>query len=139
LSHQQTTVARQSDGKLAERLFAVELDGRRFDVRVLVPEPPHAELARKRKERVGAAAAHHSAARDAVFSPMQGTVLDVRVTEGEEVRAGQVLCIVEAMKMENEIGAHRDGVVTKLSVAAGEPIKAGQPICILVQAGDAEP
>ena len=50
---------------------------------------------------------------------MQGTVLEVRVAEGDEVEAGQVICIVEAMKMENEIGAHRDGVVTGLSVAAG--------------------
>ena len=51
---------------------------------------------------------------------MQGTVLAVEVVEGEEVRAGQVICIVEAMKMENEITAHRDGLVTGLSVAVGE-------------------
>ena len=127
------------DGRLRERVYAVELDGRRYDVRVLVPEPPYAELARRRRERAHATTTRHAAARDAVVSPMQGTVLDVRVEEGEHVQAGQVLCVVEAMKMENEIGAHRDGVVTDLSVAAGEPIKAGQPICVLVQAGDAEP
>jgi acetyl-CoA/propionyl-CoA carboxylase biotin carboxyl carrier protein len=63
---------------------------------------------------------------------MQGTVLEVRVSEGDEVRAGQVLCIVEAMKMENEIGAHRDGTVAGLSVAAGEPVKTGQVICEVV-------
>jgi acetyl-CoA/propionyl-CoA carboxylase biotin carboxyl carrier protein len=63
---------------------------------------------------------------------MQGTVLEVRVSDGEEVRAGQVLCIVEAMKMENEIGAHRDGVVNGLSVAAGQPVKTGQVICEVV-------
>jgi acetyl-CoA/propionyl-CoA carboxylase biotin carboxyl carrier protein len=127
------------DGRLRERVYAVELDGRRYDVRVLVPEPPYAELARRRRERAHATTTRHAAARDAVVSPMQGTVLDVRVEEGEHVQAGQVLCVVEAMKMENEIGAHRDGVVTDLSVGAGEPIKAGQPICVLVQAGDAEP
>src|SRR5439155_8027609 len=138
LSHKTTTVAPAADGRLTERLYMVELDGRRYHVRVLVPEPPHSELARRRRERAGATAVHHAAARDAVVSPMQCTVLDVRVTEGEHVRAGHVLCIVEAMKMENEIGAHRDGVVTELSVAVGEPVKAGQPICILVQAGDAE-
>ena len=47
---------------------------------------------------------------------MQGTVLAVQVAEGDEVREGQVICIVEAMKMENEITAHRRGVVTALSV-----------------------
>jgi acetyl-CoA/propionyl-CoA carboxylase biotin carboxyl carrier protein len=136
LSYETTTRAPASDDRLTDRLYRVELDGRRFDVRVLVPEPLHSELGRRRKERAGVAV-HQTAARDAVVSPMQGTVLDVRVTEGEHVRAGHVLCIVEAMKMENEISAHRDGVVTELSVATGEPVRAGQQICILVQAGDA--
>jgi acetyl-CoA/propionyl-CoA carboxylase biotin carboxyl carrier protein len=62
---------------------------------------------------------------------MQGTVLAVEVEEGQEVEAGQVLCIVEAMKMENEVHAHRAGRVTELSVAAGEPVKTGQVICIV--------
>jgi len=64
-------------------------------------------------------------------SPMQGTVLAVEVAEGDEVVAGQVLCIVEAMKMENEVHAHRDGVVRELSVAAGEPVTTGQVICVV--------
>jgi acetyl-CoA/propionyl-CoA carboxylase biotin carboxyl carrier protein len=59
----------------------------------------------------------------------------VRVSEGDDVRAGQVLCIVEAMKMENEIGAHRDGVVTGLSVASGQPVNTGQVICVVAGAG----
>jgi acetyl-CoA/propionyl-CoA carboxylase biotin carboxyl carrier protein len=115
----------------------VELDGRRFDVRVLTPEAAHAVLGRRRRER---AAERNSgpAGRDGVVSPMQGTVLEVRVANGDDVRAGQVLCIVEAMKMENEIVAHRDGVVTSLSVASGQPIKTGQLICV-VEAGRTEP
>jgi acetyl-CoA/propionyl-CoA carboxylase, biotin carboxylase, biotin carboxyl carrier protein len=64
---------------------------------------------------------------------MQGTVLAVEVAEGDEVRAGQVICIFEAMKMENEITAHRDGLVTRLSVAAGEAVTTGQVICIVAQ------
>jgi acetyl-CoA/propionyl-CoA carboxylase biotin carboxyl carrier protein len=71
---------------------------------------------------------------------MQGTVLAVEVEDGELVRAGQVVCVVEAMKMENEITAHREGVVTNLSVAAGEAVKTGQVICVVAQAGgDADP
>jgi acetyl-CoA/propionyl-CoA carboxylase biotin carboxyl carrier protein len=100
-----------------------------------VPEPPYAELARRRRQREQTAG-HHGAARDSVVSPMQGTVLDVRIAEGDEVHAGQVICIVEAMKMENEISAHRDGVVSQLSVATGEPVNAGQAICTIVQEAD---
>jgi len=113
----------------------VEVDDRRFEVKVLRPEPPYAELARRRRERAGGGAGH-SAARDAVVSPMQGTVLAVEVAEGDDVRAGQVICVVEAMKMENEITAHRGGRVTDLSVAAGEPVKTGQVICVVAQEGE---
>jgi acetyl-CoA/propionyl-CoA carboxylase biotin carboxyl carrier protein len=122
-----------SDGALRERATAVELDGRRFEVRLLVPEPPHAELARRRRERRASGGGHAGAGKDAVVSPMQGTVLAVEVAEGDEVEAGQVLCVVEAMKMENEITAHRDGVVTQLSVAPGEPIATGQVICVVAR------
>jgi acetyl-CoA/propionyl-CoA carboxylase biotin carboxyl carrier protein len=62
---------------------------------------------------------------------MQGTVLAVEVVDGADVVAGQVLCIVEAMKMENEVHAPRDGVVADLSVAAGEAVSAGQVICVV--------
>jgi acetyl-CoA/propionyl-CoA carboxylase biotin carboxyl carrier protein len=62
---------------------------------------------------------------------MQGTVLAVEVAEGDEVDAGQVICIVEAMKMENEVHAHRAGRVTELSVAPGQPVKTGQVICVV--------
>jgi acetyl-CoA/propionyl-CoA carboxylase, biotin carboxylase, biotin carboxyl carrier protein len=108
----------------------VEVDGKRFDVRVLRPEPPFAELARRRREREQARTSG-GAGKDAIVSPMQGTVLAVEVAEGDEVQAGQVVCIVEAMKMENEVHAHRAGRITELSVAAGEPVKTGQVICVV--------
>jgi len=129
LSHVTTSVASGSDGRLRERVQAVEVDGRRFEVKVLTAEPPYAELARSRSERERARA--HGAGADAVVTPMQGTVLSVEVADGDEVQAGQVICVVEAMKMENEIAAHRDGVVTELSVEPGESIAAGQTICII--------
>ena len=132
LSHVTTTVQTASDGRLRERVTEVELEGRRFEVTALVPEPPYAELVRRRRERT--AAGTHGAARDAVVTPMQGTVLAVNVQEGDEVRAGDVICVVEAMKMENEITSHRDGEVTELSVAPGQAVKAGQVICVVSQA-----
>jgi acetyl-CoA/propionyl-CoA carboxylase biotin carboxyl carrier protein len=115
-------------GRAVERSRTVEVDGRRFEVRVLEPEAPWRELARKRKERVRAGGAGGN---DAIVSPMQGTVLSVAVADGDTVEAGQVLCIVEAMKMENEVRAPHGGVVAQLSVAAGEPVGAGQVICVL--------
>ena len=137
LSHGTTSVARAPDGRVREHAIEVEVDDRRFEVKLLRPEPPFAELARRRRERSGVAA-RHGAARDAVVSPMQGTVLAVEVAEGDEVRAGQVICIVEAMKMENEITSHREGLVTGLTVAAGESVKSGQVVCVIVQDGASE-
>ena len=115
---------------LREAVRSVEVDGRRFEVRVLRPEPAFAELGRRRRERTRGGG-RAGAGRDAVVSPMQGTVLAVEVAEGDVVEAGQVICIVEAMKMENEVHAHRPGIVAELSVAAGQPVKTGQVICVV--------
>jgi acetyl-CoA/propionyl-CoA carboxylase biotin carboxyl carrier protein len=113
-----------------ESVRSVEVDGRRFEVRVLRPEPAYAELGRRRRERArGGGAAGVGV--DAVVSPMQGTVLAVEVADGDEVEAGQVICIVEAMKMENEVHAHRAGRVTELSVAPGQQVTTGQVICVV--------
>jgi acetyl-CoA/propionyl-CoA carboxylase biotin carboxyl carrier protein len=117
-------------GETRESVRAVEVDGRRFEVRLLRPEPAFAELARRRRDRARAPGAA-GAGRDAVVSPMQGTVLAVEVEEGQQVEAGQVLCVVEAMKMENEVRTHHGGRVTELSVAPGQPVKTGQVICVV--------
>jgi acetyl-CoA/propionyl-CoA carboxylase, biotin carboxylase, biotin carboxyl carrier protein len=144
LSHRTTSVVGGSDGALGaaapdtvERALTAEVDGRRYRVTVSAPEPPHAGLARRRRERERGGGAH-AAARDAVVTPMQGTVLAVEVAEGDEVSPGQVICVVEAMKMENEITAHRAGLVTELSVEAGQSVSTGQVICVVRQEGDAE-
>jgi acetyl-CoA/propionyl-CoA carboxylase biotin carboxyl carrier protein len=109
-------------------VIAIELDGRRHELRLHSPEPPWSELARRHKERSRGLA---GAGSDAVVSPMQGVVLDVNVTDGERIESGALICVVEAMKMENEITAHRDGVVTGLSVAPGQQLSHGQVICML--------
>ena len=117
-------------GRTVERVRIVEVDGRRFEVRVTEPEAPWLELARRRRERVHAGAAGGSG-RDAVVSPMQGTVLSVAVADGDRVEAGALICIVEAMKMENEVHAHRAGTISELSVEPGRPIGHGQVICLI--------
>jgi acetyl-CoA/propionyl-CoA carboxylase biotin carboxyl carrier protein len=121
--------------RLSPRVVPVEVDGRRYEVGLLAPEPPWRELARRRKDRGRSGGHAAGAARDAVVSPMQGTVLAVEVADGDSVQAGQVLCVVEAMKMENEITAHRDGVVRELSVVPGAPVQTGQVICVVTQDG----
>ena len=117
-------------GALRETVRSVEVNGRRFEVRLLKPESPFAELARRRRGR-SRSGRGSGAGKDAVVSPMQGTVLAVEVVEGDEVEPGQVICIVEAMKMENEVHAHRAGRITELSVAPGQPVKTGQVICVV--------
>jgi acetyl-CoA/propionyl-CoA carboxylase, biotin carboxylase, biotin carboxyl carrier protein len=135
LSHETTIVPASSDGApLRARRLTLELDGRRYEVEALVPEPAYAELARRRRQRSAGGA--HTGARDAVVTPMQGTVLAVDVAEGDWVDAGQVICIVEAMKMENEITAHRSGVVTDLAVEPGQPVSHGQVICVVAEPED---
>ena len=64
-----------------------------------------------------------------VTAPMPGTILDVKVTEGQTVKSGDVLVILEAMKMENEILAPCDGTVAGLSVTKGAAVESGAVIC----------
>ena len=132
LSPLTTNLQAASDGTAGNtraRVVQAELDGRRYELTLVLPEPPHAELARRRGER--AAAGGHSAGLEAVVSPMQGTVLAVEVADGDTVVAGQVLCVVEAMKMENEITAHRAGRISELAVERGQAVNAGEVICVV--------
>ena len=120
--------SRSRSGPTRDRAIVVELDGRLHEVRVHTPEPPWAELARRRRNR---AAGLSGSATDAVVSPMQGTVLQVEVSDGDVVEAGRVICVVEAMKMENPIVAHHDGIVSELNVAVGQQVTSGQLICVV--------
>src|SRR5690242_3757039 len=116
--------------RTVDSVRSVEVDGRRFVVRLSEPEPEWVALGRRRHERVRHGGGG-GGGRDAVVSPMQGTVLGVPVTDGDAVEPGQVICIVEAMKMENEVHAHRSGVVHSLSVEPGQQVTTGQVICTI--------
>jgi acetyl-CoA/propionyl-CoA carboxylase biotin carboxyl carrier protein len=131
LSHMTTRLAPSPDGtpsSTRERLVAVEVDGQRHEIRLHTAEPPWAQLARRHKERSKGLT---GAASGAVVSPMQGVVLQVAVADRDHVEAGDLICVVEAMKMENEITADRAGVVSGLTVAPGQQVVHGQLICLL--------
>ena len=131
LPHEQTMLGGASDGKPRSthvRVLEIELDGRRHEVRLHTPEPEWAETARRHKERSKALGGEASGA---IVSPMQGTVLEVAVADGDEIEAGALICVVEAMKMENEIVAHGAGVVSGLRVRPGEQIANGDLICLI--------
>ena len=72
-----------------------------------------------------------AASSEALPSPLQGTVFKVAVAEGAEVAEGDLVCVIEAMKMENEITAHRSGKVTALNVAEGAAIGSGDVIATI--------
>ncbi len=128
-AHPTTSVSATSDVSLTERTTVAEVDGRRVEIKMLVPEPPYRDLARRRRER--AESGLEGAGTGVVASPMQGIVLEVKVALGDHVTAGQVVCIVEAMKMENEVLTAFAGTVVEVSVSAGMPVTTGQRICVV--------
>jgi acetyl-CoA/propionyl-CoA carboxylase biotin carboxyl carrier protein len=81
------------------------------------------------------ASAHAAASGDALASPMQGTIVKVAVEEGQVVAAGDLVVVLEAMKMEQPITAHRAGTVTELSATIGDVIGSGATVCRIVDAG----
>jgi len=117
-----------------ERL-TVEVGGKRLEV--VVP----ADLAAGRRTQAGSAGAERArgsgrARRSApagsgntLVSPMQGTIIKIAAGEGQRVSAGDVIVVLEAMKMEQPLTAHKDGTVTGLSVEVGQTVSAGAAIC----------
>ena len=128
------------DDDKVEQDYTVEVSGRRFDVKVIGPPPamglsngvapaPAAAAPKPRRgERKGAAGGGGA---DELVSPLQGNMWKVLVEQGQAVEEGQLICIIEAMKMENEITAHKAGVIETLSVKEGEPIQSGAPIAVI--------
>jgi acetyl-CoA/propionyl-CoA carboxylase biotin carboxyl carrier protein len=118
----------------------VEVGGKRFAVSVWVPESSMAvagggggaaPAARPRRARGGGASAGGGAGAGKVAVPMQGTIVKVLVEVGDEVTAGQTICVLEAMKMENNIAADKDGVVREVKVGPGDSVGSGDVVVVI--------
>ena len=127
----------EDGGEMVTRDYKVEVSGKLFDVKVIGAQlgagasaapaaggkkPP------KRERKAGGGA---SASSEALPSPLQGTVFKVNVEQGAEVAEGDLICVIEAMKMENEIAAHRAGKVTSLNVEVGAAVNAGDVLAVI--------
>ena len=139
--------AADADGEPpVEQSYTVEVSGKRFDVKVIGPPAPAAVAvngtapavaagpARKPPRRSERAATGGSGASDTLSSPIQGTVLKVAVQAGAEVQEGALVCVIEAMKMENEIAAHKSGRVAELPIAVGASVANGDTIAVISSA-----
>jgi acetyl-CoA/propionyl-CoA carboxylase biotin carboxyl carrier protein len=131
-----------ADAESVEHSYAVEVSGRRFDVRVIGPplhrgaadgaapggpaKPVRATVAkRERKAAQGS---------DSLVSPMQGNLWKLPVRKGQTVAEGDVVAIIEAMKMENEIAAHKAGVIAELPVSEGDAVRSGDVLAVIKDA-----
>ncbi len=128
--------AEAEDKELLERDYKVEVSGRLFDVKVIGEAPAGGVAAaaaggRKPPKRERKGGGGPSASSTSLPSPLQGTVLKVAVSEGQEVAEGDLVCVIEAMKMENEITAHRGGKVTAVNVAEGGAVGSGDVIAVI--------
>ncbi len=140
----------EESAEKVEQTYAVEVSGKRFDVRVVGPPfvgggavaasngaGPAGAKAPKRSQRKSSGGGGGA---DVLPAPLQGNMWKVLVKQGDKVQEGQLLCIIEAMKMENEITAHKSGTIAELPISEGAPIQAGAPIATIVSdsAGDGD-
>ena len=128
-----------------ERDYAVEVSGRRFEVKVIGPPPvsngaapasatagmPSAGARKPPRRRARGGAAGGGGSAEHLVSPLQGTILRVAVEQGADVEEGALICVIEAMKMENEITAHRAGKVEELGVSQGGSVSTGDRIAVI--------
>jgi acetyl-CoA/propionyl-CoA carboxylase biotin carboxyl carrier protein len=139
LAFEKTPKADDHDEQTVEQAYTVEVSGKRFDVKVIGPafgggggaalngSAPATATKPRRGERKSSAAGGP----DLLEAPLQGNMWKVLVEQGQTVEEGQLICIIEAMKMENEITAHKAGVIAELMVKEGEPIASGAPIATI--------
>jgi acetyl-CoA/propionyl-CoA carboxylase biotin carboxyl carrier protein len=127
----------EDGGEVVARDYKVEVSGKLFDVKVIGEAPaggvaaPAAGGGRKPPKRERKAGGGGGASSEALIAPLQGTVFKVAVEQGAEVSEGDLICVIEAMKMENEITAHRSGKVEELPISEGTAVGAGDTLAII--------
>jgi acetyl-CoA/propionyl-CoA carboxylase biotin carboxyl carrier protein len=125
----------EDGGEPAERTYQVEVDGRLHEVRVIgeaaAAANPAAGVRRPPRRERAAREGGGGGATEELVSPIQGTVLKVVVDQGGEVEQGALICVIEAMKMENEITAHRAGKIAALNVSEGGSVSTGDVIAVI--------
>jgi len=121
-----------------ERSVDVEVNGKRFAVKLFVPADQVAVasaggggLPKARKRSKGTSGAAPTAGSGRIAVPMQGTIVKVNVAVGDEVTEGQVLCVLEAMKMENNIAADKAGTIAEVNVEQGASVGSGDVIIVI--------
>jgi acetyl-CoA/propionyl-CoA carboxylase biotin carboxyl carrier protein len=121
-----------------ERQVDVEVDGRRYNVRLWVPDTPATVVVGGSPGLSGRASRPRPAAGQGgasgsgnVAVPMQGTIIKILVAVGDEVEVGQTVCVLEAMKMENNVNAEKAGKVTEIKAAPGDTVAAGDTVIII--------
>jgi len=128
------------DAAAVQREYTVEVSGRRFEVTVhgepaaaaaTVHAPAPAAARPRRRTGGGTSASNGGASGDTLYSPLQGNVFRVLVEQGAAVEEGAVVCIIEAMKMENEITAHKSGTVAELPIREGTPVASGDTLAVI--------
>ena len=111
--------------------MSVEVDGKRFAVSMWVPDPAAAQVAgapRRRQSRPGNSGGSGSGQ---VTVPMQGTIVKILVEVGDTVEAGDPICVLEAMKMENSIAAEKAGTVTEVRISVGDSVGGGDVVAVV--------
>jgi acetyl-CoA/propionyl-CoA carboxylase, biotin carboxylase, biotin carboxyl carrier protein len=120
-----------------QRDVDVEVNGKRFAVKLWMPDVPvvaavgGGAAAAPRPRRASGSGAAAAAGSGKVAVPMQGTIVKVLVEVGQEVEAGQPVCVLEAMKMENNIAADKAGTVTEVKVETGQSVGAGDVVVVI--------